>query len=214
VPLLPGLVTPALVMGGLVMFAGVPLWFLDLGDDSPGAIDNASSVGVVMELAQALANNPEVHCKIDLTILLTSAEEASTMGAVAYVQRHAKELRQWDKSNRLYVLNLDGVGVDGSLRWVGMGARSTSHSEPRLLSLVDQACTELGYEIKDFYLPGALYDHLPFAELGLDAGTLVAVSRASLGIHTRKDSADQLNIRGFEQAGQVTLKVIRALLNN
>jgi hypothetical protein len=214
VPLLPGLVTPALVMGGLAMFAGVPLWFLDLGDDSPGAIDNASSVGVVMELAQALANNPEVHCKIDLTILLTSAEEASTMGAVAYVQRHAKELRQWDKSNRLYVLNLDGVGVDGSLRWVGMGARSTSHSEPRLLSLVDQACTELGYEIKDFYLPGALYDHLPFAELGLDAGTLVAVSRASLGIHTRKDSADQLNIRGFEQAGQVTLKVIRALLNN
>lgn len=210
-PLLPGLVTPALVMGGLALIAGVPLWFLDLGDDSPGAIDNASSVGVVVELARALAKNPEALHKIDLTILLTSAEEFSLMGAVAYVQRHEKELRRWARSSRLYILNLDGVGVDGSLRWVGSGRWAASTIGPSLLFLVHQACIELGYEIRSLNLPGALYDHLPFAGLGLDAGTLVAVSRASLVIHTRRDSADQLDLRGFEQAGQVVLKVIQAL---
>jgi Zn-dependent M28 family amino/carboxypeptidase len=201
-PLRPEMATPALVMGGLVLIAGVPLWFLDLGDDSPGAIDNASSVGVVMELAQSLAKNPEVCRKIDLTILLTSAEEVSTMGAVAY------------NSGRLYVLNLEGVGVDGSLRWVGKGERASSNSEPCLLYLVHQACIDLGFEIRSFHLPGALTDHLPFTGLGLDAGTLMAVSRASLGVHTRRDSPDQLDLRGFEQAGQVVLKVIQAAIGS
>lgn len=213
-PLRPELATPALVMGGLVLIAGVPLWFLDLGDDSPGAIDNASSVGVVMELAQSLAKNPEVCRKIDLTILLTSAEEISTMGAVAYAQRHEKELRRWASSGWLYVLNLEGVGVDGSLRWVGKGEQTASNSEPCLLTLVRQACIDLGFEIRRFHLPGALTDHLPFAAAGLDAGTLMAVSRASLKVHTRRDSADQLDLRGFERTGQVVLKVIQATIGS
>lgn len=212
-PLLPGLVIPALVLGELVLMAGVPLWFLDLGNDSPGAIDNASSAGVVVALAQALAEYPEVYSKLDLTILLTSAEEAGTMGAVSYVQRHEAELCHWARTDRLYVLNLDGVGVDGSLRWVGKGEKATSLSEPCLLYLVRQACLELSCEIRRFNLPGALYDHLPFAGLGLDAGTLMAVGRASLKVHTRRDSVDQLDLRGFQQAGQVTLKVIQALLS-
>jgi hypothetical protein len=212
-PRLPELFTPALVLGALVLIAGAPLWFLDLGNDSPGAIDNASSVGVMMELARTLAKDPAISRKLDLTFLLTSAEEVSTMGAVAYVQRHEKELRRWATSGRLYVLNLEGVGVDGSLRWVGKSERAASTSNYCLKYLVRQASIELGYEIKSFHLPGALYDHLPFAGLGLDTGTLMAVSRASLGVHTRRDSADQLDLRGFERAGQVALKVIRALIN-
>lgn len=210
----PGLTAPALAFGGLALLAGVPLWFLDLGDDSPGAIDNASSVGVVVELAQALFKHPEICRKLGLTILLTSAEEASTMGTVAYVQRHEVELRCWAKSRRVYVLNFDGVGVNGSLYWTGHTGLGASPSEPCLMCLVRQACEELDYKIKTFNLPGALYDHMPFAALGLDAGTLVAVGRASLGVHTRRDSADQLSLRGFARAGQVALKVIHALLNN
>jgi len=212
-PPTPVLAIPAMVLGGLALLTGVPLWFLDLGNDSPGAIDNASGVGVVMELAHALANDPQVRDKLDLTILLTSAEELSTMGAIAYVQRHEKELRRWNRSGRLYVLNFDGVGVDGTLRWVSKRERAASPTNPCLVSLVRQACKDLGCKIKGFNLPGALYDHVPFAALGLHAGTLVAVSRASLGVHTRRDSADQLALAGFEQAGQVALKVIQALLD-
>jgi hypothetical protein len=216
-PLAPVMVTPAMVLGGLALLAGVPLWFLDLGDDSPGAIDNASGVGVVMELAHALANDPQVRRKLDLIVLLTSAEEVSTMGAVAYVQRHEKELRRWEQSGHVYVFNFDGVGVNGPLRWVSKGELAALHSEllePRLVSLVRQACKDLGCKIKSFNLPGALYDHLPFAALGLQAGTLVAVSRASLGVHTRRDSADKLALAGFEQAGQVALRVIAELVNS
>jgi len=212
-PLKPVLAMPAMALGGLALMAGVPLWFLDLANESPGAIDNASGVGVVMELARALANDPRVRSKLDLTVLLTSAEEVSTMGALAYVQRHETELRRLDRLGHVYVLNFDGVGVDGTLRWVGKGERAASSSEPCLLCLVRQACKELGCKIRRFNLPGALYDHLPFAAIGLHAGTLVAVSRASLGVHTRRDSADQLALAGFEQAGQVTLKVIQALLD-
>lgn len=215
--LMPVMVTPAMALGGLALLAGLPLWFLDLGDDSPGAIDNASGVGVVMELAHALANDPQIRSKLDLTVLLTSAEEVSTMGAVAYVQRHELELRHWEQSGHVYVFNFDGVGVNGPLRWVSKGELAALHSEllePRLVSLVRQACKDLGCKIKSFNLPGALYDHLPFAALGLQAGTLVAVSRASLGVHTRRDSADKLALAGFEQAGQVAMRVIEELVDS
>jgi hypothetical protein len=213
-PLMPELATPAQVVGGVVLLAGVPLWFLDLGDDSPGAIDNASSVGVVLELARALAKDPAISHKLNLTILLTSAEEVSTMGAVAFVQRHAEELRRWARSGRLYVLNFEGVGVDGSLRWVGKAKQTDAPSESSLLSLVCQACIDLDYELRSFNLPGALYDHLPFAASGLEAGTLMASSRASLSVHTRGDDIDQLDVRGFEQAGQVALRVILNLVGS
>lgn len=211
-PILPALVTPALAFGGLALLAGVPLWFLDLGNESPGAIDNASSVGLVMQLAEALAQHPEICHQLDLTILLTSAEEASTMGAVAYVHRHEKRLRAQAKFGRAYVLNFDGIGVDGPLRWVGQAGEIVDPSKPCLLCLVRQACIELGGEVKIFNLPGALYDHIPFSSLGLDAGTLVAVNRASLAVHTRGDTTEKLDVRGFQQSGQTVLKVIEALL--
>ncbi len=211
-PLMPALVTPALLLGGLALLAGVPLWFLDLGNDSPGAIDNASSVGVVVALAEALARQPELCRRLDLRVLLTSAEEVSTMGAVAYVQRHQAELMRQDRSGRLYVFNFDGVGVNGTLRWVGKGERSAAADEPSLRHLVRQACIELSGEIKSFNLPGALYDHLPFAEAGLDAGTLVAVGKTSLGVHTPRDNPAALDLAGFQRAGCVAVKVIQALL--
>jgi hypothetical protein len=33
-------------------------------------------------------------------------------------------------------------------------------------------------------------------------------------VHTRRDSADQLDLRGFERAGQVAINVIQAIIES
>jgi hypothetical protein len=214
----PAVQTALLALGGLTLLFTIPLWFLDPGDASPGAIDNASGIGVLVELGRCLAADPDLRQRLVPILLLTSAEELNTMGAVAYVRRHDAELRAWDRSGGLFVLNFDGVGVDGDLRWVGCRPpHPVSASElcagctqpqavpphPCLHELASQACAGQGISLKGFNLPGAAYDHQPFASLGLDAGALVAVGRASLRVHTPADDASQLDPRGFERAGAV-----------
>jgi len=63
-----------------------------------------------------------------------------------------------------------------------------------------------------FPLPGALFDHMPFADHGYDAVSLVAIARSSLAVHTPRDAVDKLHRGGFERAGRVTLQVIQELL--
>jgi hypothetical protein len=72
-----------LPIGLLALAAAIPLLFLDVGNNSPGAIDNASSVGLVLHLAEVLAQRADWQNKLRLTILIPSAEEMTLMGSVA-----------------------------------------------------------------------------------------------------------------------------------
>jgi len=208
-PLIPSFGTAALAIGGLSVLASIPLLFLDQGNRSPGAIDNASGTGVVLHLAEVLSRQPEIKGQIDVSFLVTSAEEFSTLGALAFVHQYEETLRCQANAGRLYVLNFDGPGVDGGLYWVGKDAPS---EHPSLAFLVRQACKELGYPLGKFPLPGALFDHMPFADHGYDAVSLVAIARSSLAVHTPRDAVDKLHRGGFERAGRVTLQVIQELL--
>lgn len=208
----PPLAIVAQMVGVLSILAGIPLWFLNQGNASPGAIDNASGAGVVLHLAETLSCHPEVCRQIGLSILITSAEELSTMGAVAFVRKYGPQLCQQAKAGRLYVLNFDGPGVNGKLYWVGQKSSGDSSTDPTLHSLAQQACQDLNLALGRFALPGALFDHIPFSNLGIDAGSLIAVGRDSLKVHTHQDTPDRLDARGFDQAGKVTLWIINRLV--
>ena len=71
---------------------------------SPGAFDNASGVGVMLEVARVVAEHDE---RKSVTFLAAGAEEYGMCGALRYVQAHADE---YEKENT-YVINLDGLGV-------------------------------------------------------------------------------------------------------
>ena len=167
-PVIPVLSIVAVGFGVFGILSGIPLLFLDLGNESPGAIDNASSVGVLLHLAEVLAHYPDVCYQLDLTILFTSAEEISTIGALAYVRRHKKKLYEQAKTGQNLVLNFDGVGLDGELFWVGDEKQATCFPNKSLVCLICQVCIDLGVVLKRFHLPGALYDHIPFSEAGID----------------------------------------------
>jgi hypothetical protein len=211
----PALAFAANVAGVVTVGAGLPLLFLGAGNASPGAIDNASGVGVVLHLAECLARRSDLFVKARVTVLMTSAEELTLGGAFAFVRRNEDRLRRQAESGRLYILNLDGPGVDGKLYMVSPSRRLESYASPashaNLASLVRAACSELQISLGKFSLPGAMFDHIPFARCGFDAVSLMAVGRASWAVHTPGDSADKLHIRGFEQAGRVAWRVIEKL---
>ena len=144
-------------------------------------------------------------------VLITSAEELAVKGAQAYVKQNQFYLRRQAEAGGLHVLNFDGIGVDGKLFLVGGERRIAQSPENNLFSLVRQSCKELGFSIGRFSLPGAMLDHIPFAEDKYDAVSIIGIGKSTCSIHTSKDSPDKLHIRGFEQAGRLAIRVIEKL---
>lgn len=203
-----------LPIGLLALASAFPLLFLDIGNTSPGAIDNASSVGLVLHLAEVLAQRTDWQDRLRITILIPSAEEMTLMGSVAYVTTHAALLREQAEHGGLYVLNFDGIGTDGDLYFVGGSRPRQNGDRMTLLKQVRAACADLNLPLKRFGFVGALFDHIPFAQQGFDALSLITVGRVSRSVHTPADSIDQLHLRGFDQAGRATLHVIDRIIGD
>ena len=134
------------VLGGSVaIISSIPLLFLEAGNESPGAIDNASGIGIITHLAQVYASDPEFRDKFDLEILVTSAEELNTMGALAYVEQNRDYLSRRAASSHLFILNLDGPGVDGKMYWSGHETVKPKNSGDCLHLLVKESFAESGF---------------------------------------------------------------------
>lgn len=77
---------------------------LDAYRDSPGANDNATGLGLMIELARSFAGNTGPD-EASITFVAFGAEENGAIGSRAYVQHHAAEL-----GNVIAVVNLDTLG--------------------------------------------------------------------------------------------------------
>jgi hypothetical protein len=62
-----------------------------------------------------------------------------------------------------------------------------------------------------FTLPGALFDHIPFAEAGFDAISMIGIGKSTWSIHTTQDSPEKLDPCGFDQTGRMAIMVIEKL---
>ncbi len=199
--------TPGVFLMGLaVMGSGLPHLCNVVGNKSPGAIDNASAVGLVLHLAEVLANTPELCSGLRITYLLTSAEEVCLLGASAHVMRRREAFKTATADRKLLFLNFDGVGIKGRLAYDGRGGK-TPRGE--LVRLTEEAAQATGIHVTPFRLLGALFDHIPFARRNLDAMTLLSLGKASRTVHTPRDDIRQLHPCGFEKAGKLTLEIIR-----
>jgi hypothetical protein len=149
--------------------------------------------------------------RVRATILITSAEEMSLMGASAFVRTNKDKLRHEAEAGGLYILNFDGPGVDGKLVLAGERICRPCDMKPILADLIREAGYESGMQVGRFLFLGAMFDHAPFARCGFDAVSLLAIGQDSWAVHTSNDSVDKLNMLGFERAGQVTLRVIERI---
>jgi hypothetical protein len=196
----PGATSIAAVCGLLALVAGLPVLFLYLqgsGNGSPGAVDNASGAGLLLHLAQVLRETPRA---INVTFLFTGAEEWGLQGATAFVRAAHGE----GGLAQTAVLNLDGVGTDGRVAYVG-------RSDSRLARLARSACAELGWPARRLALGGALFDHTVFAEAGADAISLITTGAAAQFAHTPRDDADKLSAEGLRRTGEIVLRVVSGI---
>ena len=119
---------------------------------SEGALDNASGVAVVLDVARALRDDGLRH---SLRVLLAGAEESGLRGARAHVAGlSAEEFARIDA-----VINVDSVGLAGHATCL-----VANESDQGLAALAHTAATGVGVELRDEDMPVmAGGDHSAFA---------------------------------------------------
>ena len=136
------------------------------GVDVPGANDNASGVGAVVELAGEVAAAPLRTTR--LAVLVCGCEEAGLLGARAFLDTH-------DAADWLF-LNFDGIGCPATLRYLPQeGVGRTWPADRGLMAVAERVRAEhpeLGLEQADAPI-GLTYDATAVLARGGRALTLV-----------------------------------------
>jgi hypothetical protein len=184
--------------------AALALLTLRTGNASPGALDNASGVGALVELARAWEGHP-LSWKARAWFVATSAEEHGLVGAQVFVGRHGAKLRA---EGRCWIVNMDGVGAKGRMlilpgRSPESGGRSVSRA---LLDAAGGRARGIPTGV------GLLTDHVPFVEAGLSCATVLMHAPSARRIHTARDGAEGLEDEAFREAGGVVLGAVEELL--
>jgi hypothetical protein len=196
------LVAAALTLGGgaprmlwwTILLAGtvgaLPVIASVVGEDSNGAVDNASGVAAV--LAAAALVRPEVA----FGVLLPSAEELGLAGARAFVRGRAVGV----------ALNCDGVDDDGALVIMYNGSAPT-----RLISALGEAAAS---RVRRMPL-GLLTDSTAFAAAGWEAVTVSHGSMATLRrVHTSRDSLEWLRGSSIDAIADRLARAVEALAHS
>ncbi|MCY3741778.1 MAG: M28 family peptidase [Candidatus Poribacteria bacterium] len=171
---------------------------------SPGGFDNASGVGVMLEVARVVMARAT---KIPITFLATGAEEYGMCGALRYIQTHADE---YDRENT-YVINLDGLGVGDGVNLVTRYGIPPTRTTRSLSDLFRTSGEALGIQVSDRYLPiGVGLDSIPIASRGFETVTLTArgVGSVALKVHSKRDRSELLNTESLQQVGELIVDVI------
>ena len=185
---LPGPTWLAPFAGGATAVAALVLSTMSSGNHSPGGVDNAGSVAIVLAVARRLIG--ELADDIELVVLSTGAEEDHMIGAMRWLEVHAESL-----VSPAYCLNLDGAGAPGRavlIERYGFGRRFSAE----MSAAARRASVRLGINPRGIVmLPGMGIDSIPFAHRGLPCLTLSSGSlgRATMSVHSANDRAEHLD---------------------
>jgi hypothetical protein len=110
-------------------------------DPVPGAIDNATGVATLIELATRLAPRPPAN--LHVMLVWTGAEEALWEGMQGFARRHFPSL----PPEHTFFLNVDQVGDPKVCVIRGEGALRVRDYPPGAVRLVEDAARELGRDV-------------------------------------------------------------------
>jgi len=183
------------------------------GATAPGANDNGSGVGAVLQAAQYLKELP-------VDIALFGAEEAGCLGALQYIAEMTDKPRA--------VVNLDTCGSGGTLgilipNAVYVEREDLRATDKELNSYYLASANELGFKVCEED-PLATGDHCDFIKAGIPATTLQGEDHSFYGLvdgkyvsekmimHTAKDDIGTVDKLFLEQIVQVLIAGSKKLL--
>jgi len=171
------------------------------GDFFPGANDNASGLGVLLEVARVLGNRATVP-KHQVLFAAWTFEEEGLYGSTFFTSAFPFHKVQ-------AVINLDSLGNGAPrdfLLW-------THQAENPLIPLVTRTGDRLGLRFRSRVLsPDTPHtsDHQPFGERGIPAVTILSPNWLERN-HTLRDTKDQININKLENATKLVIGVLEEL---
>lgn len=197
----------SLLLGGVAAAALLVLSTLNSGNRSPGGVDNAGSVGIVLEMARRLP--AELPDDVDLVFLCPGAEEDHMIGAMRWLDAHADALRK----RPLYALNFDGAGNPGAaviIERYGLGHRFSR----RLARVAAEEARRRTVPLRRIWLPPAVgIDAIPFHHRGLECLTFSSgsLNRATLAVHSAGDVAGNLDPDTLARVAELARRVCHEL---
>jgi Peptidase family M28 len=143
------------------------------GNRSPGALDNGSGVGTLLELARTW--RPAAEAPVEVIWVASGSEEVGSDGAQALLERY----ESWWREKPTLLINLESVGAGTHIRLAG---------EERSVRLAGEVADRLGLLHTRFGVLGAGMDHEPFAARDFTALSILGdVVRHSLAMHSPRD---------------------------
>ena len=195
------------VTGTTAALALFVLSTLASGNLSPGAVDNAGSVAIVLELARTLPR--EVSQDVELIFLSPGAEEDHMVGAKRWLDAQTERLR----GRPVWAINFDGAGNPGRLVLLERFGFGRRFSAP-LSAAARRAAKRLDLPLRGVFLPpGHGIDAIPFFHRGIDCLTISSGSlgAATLAIHSAGDTFDKLHGPTLENAARLATEMVRDL---
>ena len=165
----------------------------DTVKDTPGANDNASGVGVLMETAIVLAG---IELPVPVVFAAFGSEEGSHAGLKHLVSSLASP------SVVAGIINLDAVGVDAGLEIGCYGG-----GDPWLANHCRAVAGSLGYLVSDGNF-GGKSDYASFAEVGIPVACFARTDQPYA--HTPDDDMDKISREGMAEIGTI---LVMALAN-
>lgn len=158
---------------------------------SPGAIDNAAAVGVLIELAKVLGDSPQ-----PVILMFTANEETGLVGAEAFAERRGSEIE--------FAIALDLIGGDGDLVVNGASTLIGNAELAWLARGADRAGVTLraplAHRVVSRWWPQAeRSDHGPFTRRGIRA----------IHLYDRGSNGDWIDL-AYHSAEDVPARVRRA----
>jgi len=180
---------PVMAIPWMTAFIGavatVPLVLCFIGNNSQGAVDNASGVAAVVLAVELVRDSERVG------VIITSGEELGLAGAHAFVSTMPL---------KGIALNCDTVDDRGRFICLNSG-----RLPDRLSEALARAAKRTGIAVsRRGMLPGVLADNIAFTGAGWESFTL---GRGNLGtlarVHTSRDRPEEIDGTGIAMAAQL-----------
>lgn len=177
-----------------------------LGDDPsgkryPGAVDNASGVSVILELAKQLKSKEDI-LPFNIMVAFLTGEELGLRGAKKLVNKPPVSISA--------VINLDSIGFEPALNAMRIGHKQSGHW---LADLAANVISDFGVDIR--WITGG-EDSMAFQTAGIPAVGLgqKPTDPNQRGIHSPDDTKENLYFEPVYLAYNIVGEIVNRLIQN
>jgi hypothetical protein len=174
----------------------------------PGANDNGSGFGTMLEIAGALASS---RPRRSIEFLCTTAEEGVTKGIAAYIEAQQAEGRLGEIRA---AVDLDMFGTGGKLQLVELGLWPDMEPIPHtewLMQWLERVAAELGYDVGRMTATWGVAESGRLIQAGVPAAWFWRPD--DFYYHSVHDSVDKLDGNCLKAVGDVTAITVWQLAN-